>query len=69
MPHKESTDIAAGNCGESSCQEGFSWRDGQGIAELGVLTAALSKSCGEDCSSKLDLRRKECKKRYGLACL
>ena len=56
---KESDDIAAENCGESSFQESLSWRDGRRIVELGVLAEALGKWCGEGCSSTLDLRNTE----------
>ena len=51
---KESDDIAAENCGESSFQEGLSWEDGRRILE--VLAEALGKCYKEGCSSTLDLR-------------
>ena len=69
MPHIESNYIVADNCGESSCQEGSSWRDAQRIAELGVSTADLRKGCREGCSSQFDLRNREFEKRYGFASL
>ena len=69
MYDKESDDNAAENCGESSFQEGLSWRDGKRIVELGVLAEALGKCFGEDCSSTLDLRNTESEKRYGFASL
>ena len=67
MYDKERNDIAAENYGESSFQEGLSWRDGRRIVELGALAEALEKSCGEGCSSMLDLRNTESEKRYGFA--
>ena len=48
---KESDNIAAENCEESSFQEGLPCRDVQGIVKLGVLAEALKRCCGEDCSS------------------
>ena len=66
---KESENIAAENCGESSFQEGLSWRGGRRVVELGVLAEALGKYCGEGCSSRLDLRNTESEKRYGFASL
>ena len=47
-----SDDITAENCGESSFEEGLSWRDGRRIAKLGVLAEALGKCSGEGYSSK-----------------
>ena len=67
MYDKESDDIAAENCGESSFQKGLSWRDGRRIVELEVLAEALGKCCGEGCSSTLGLRNTESEKRYGSA--
>ena len=48
---KESDNIAAENCEESSFQEGLPCRDVQGIVKLGVLAEALKRCCGEDCSN------------------
>ena len=64
---KESDDIAAENCGESSFQEGLSWKDGRRIVE--VLAEALGKCYKEGCSTTLDLRNTESEKRYGFASL
>ena len=63
MYDKESNDIAAENCWESSFQEGLSWRDGWRILELGVSTEALRVSCGKGCSSELNLRNTESEKK------
>ena len=67
MYDKESDNIAAENCEESSFQEGLPCRDVQGIVKLGVLAEALKRCCGEDCSSMWDLRNTENDKRYGFA--
>ena len=69
MYDKDSNDTAGKNCGESSFQEGLSWREGRRIVELGVLAEALGKCCGEGCSRTLDLRNTESEKRYSFASL
>ena len=67
--NSKNDNVAVKNCGESSFQEGLSWRDGRRIEELEVLAEALGKCCGEDCSSMLDLRNTEKGKMYGFASL
>ena len=61
-----SDDITAENCGESSFEEGLSWRDGRRFVKLGVLAETLGKCSGEGCSSK---QVSSCKKKRSTSVL